>query len=54
MLTMQWSFLCIIPFKYMTNTEHLEQNLCCPVSLLHKMVLPDETIKIFVLCMLPR
>ena len=27
----------------MTNTEPLEQNLCCHVSLLHKIVLPDET-----------
>ena len=37
------AFLCIIPFKFITYKEPLEQNLCCHVSLLHKIVLPDET-----------
>ena len=40
---MQESLLCIIPFKYTTNEERLKQNLCCHVSLLHKIVQPDET-----------
>ena len=30
-------------FKYLTNKEPLEQNICCHVSLLHKIVKPDET-----------
>ena len=40
---MQGSFIVYYPFKYITNKEPLEQNLCCHVSLLHKIVKPDET-----------
>ena len=31
-----------MPFKYMTNKEPLEQNLCCHVSLLHKNETDDK------------